>query len=165
MIHQQRTPLQRFHSNVMVALLFACCWLTVYVAAKPITNEIDIDAQQLSSNNVLVPKSTENKREIESAAAPASAPLSPEHEEARGRWNRAKKLQNQLKPRRYIRNVSPSRYEREVVNNVTVPKYIYELYKNLTEKSTTGISQQSSQANTVRSLQTVNDGELVCLQH
>lgn len=162
MIHQQRTPLQRLLSNIKVALLCAYL-LALLVSAKPLTSGKNPDTLQLSPNNALAPKSTEDKREIDSAAAAAqaSAPLSPEHERARELWNKAKKLQRQLKPRRYVRNVP--RYERNVaVDNATnVPKYILELYKNLTEQSTTEKLQQSTQANTVRSLQTVNDGESV----
>ena len=162
MIHQQRTPLQRFLSNIKAALLVACL-LAVLVSAKPLTSGKNPDTLQLSSNNALAPKSTENKREIESAAGPA--PLSPEHERARKLWNRAKKLQHQLKPRRYVRNVP--RYERQAMDNGTnrnVSKYILELYNNLTN-STNGARQQGGQANTVRSLQTVNNGESVCLQY
>ena len=162
MTHQQRTPLQRLLSNIKVALLCTCL-LAVLVSTKPLTDTSgkNPDTLQLSSNNALAPKSTESKREVESVA-PSS--LSPEYEKAREPWNKAKKLQHQLKPRRYVRNVP--RYEREVVDNATnVPKYILELYKNLTEGSTTENLQQSTQANTVRSLQTVNDGESVCLQY
>lgn len=161
MIHQQRTPLQRFLSNIMAAVLVACL-LAVLVSAKPLTSGKNPDTLQLSSNNNLAPKSTENKREIESAAAPA--PLSPEHERARELWNRAKKLQHKLKQRRYVRNVP--RYERQVGDNGTtrnVSKYILELYNNLTKSD--GARQQGEQVNTVRSLQTVNDSKSVCLQH
>ena len=158
MIHRHRTPIQRLLSNIKVALLSSCL-LAVIVSAKPLSNGKGPDALQLSSNNELAPKSAaENKRDAESAAAPSN-PLSPEHEQARDLWNRVKKVRHQLKPRRYIRSVA--RHERAVatVNGVTIPKYILELYENLTTGSATEILQQSSQANTVRSLQTVNNGE------
>jgi hypothetical protein len=164
MIHQQRTPLQRFLSNIQAALLVACL-LAVLVSAKPITSGKNSDTLlQLPSNNALAPKSTENKREIENAAA-APAPLSPEHERARQLWNKAKKPQHQLKLRRYVRNVEDVDYA--TLNGTNVPKYIRELYMNLTESSNNGSGrQQGTQANTVRSLPTVNpNGESVCLQY
>lgn len=166
MIHQQRTPLQRFLSSIQAALLVACL-LAVLVSAKPITSGKNPDTLlQLPSNNALAPKSTENKREIENAAASPS-PLSPEHERVRQLWNKAKKLQHQLKPRRYVRNVQ--RNERQVIDSATnhtnVPKYIRELYRNLTECNNGSGLQQGTQANTVRSLPTVNNGESVCLQY
>lgn len=168
MSRQQRTPLQRLLSDLKAALLIASL-LAVPVFAKPLTSGKDLDMlqdlEQLSSNNALAPKSTEleNKREIESAAAAASAPLSHEHERARELWNRAKKLQHQLKPRRYVRDVPRNERHAPVdnaANSRNVSKYILELYKNLTESST-GSLQQGTQANTVRSLQTVNKGESV----
>lgn len=174
MIHQQRTPLQRFFSNIKAALVVACL-LAVFVSAKPLTSGKNPDTLlQLSSsspNNALAPKSTENKRGIENAAA-APGPLSPEHERVRQLWNKVKKLQHQLKPRRFVRNVNyVPRNERQATvdnppSNLNVSKYILELYKNLTHQSNTGSRQpQGTKANTVRSLQTINNGESICLQY
>lgn len=164
MIHQQRTPLQRFLSNIKLALLVSCL-LAVPVFARPLTSETIADTllqlSSSSSNNALAPKSTENKREIENEAA-APGPLSPEHERARQLWNKAKKLHHQLKPRRYVRNVNYVRRSAQVENH-NVSKYILELYKNMTEQNNTG--SQGTQANTVRSLQTINNGESMCLQY
>ena len=164
MTHQVgRTPLQRFVSNIKAALLVACL-MAVLVSAKPLRSSNEgknpDTLLQLSSNNALAPKSTENlEREIESAAAPG--PLSPEHERARELWNKVKKLQHQLKPRRYVRNVPRNeRQANSAATNRNVSKYILELYHNLTEQR-----EPESQANTVRSLQTVNDGESVCMQY
>ena len=167
MIHQQRTPLQRFLSNIKLALLVACL-LAVPVFARPLTSEKNADTllqlSSSSSNNALAPKSTENKREIENEAA-APGPLSPEHERARQLWNKAKKLHHQLKPRRYVRNVNYVRRSVQVDNH-NVSKYILELYKNMTDQAITGSRQpQGTQANTVRSLQTINNGESMCLQY
>ena len=159
MTHQVgRTPLQRFVSNIKAALLVACL-MAVLVSAKPLRSSNEgknpDTLLQLSSNNALAPKSTENlEREIESAAAPG--PLSPEHKRARELWNKVKK------PRRYLRNVPRNECEANsaAATNRSVSKYILELYHNLTEQR-----EPESQANTVRSLQTVNDGESVCMQY
>ena len=158
MTHQvERAPLQRFVNNIKAGLLVACL-MAVLVSAKPLTSSNEgknpDTLLQLSSNNALAPKSTKNlEREIESAAAPG--PLSPEHKRARELWNKVKK------PRRYLRDVPRNECEaNSAVTNRNVSKYILELYHNLTEQR-----EPESQANTVRSLQTVNDGESVCMQY
>ena len=167
MTHQQRTPLQRLLSNIKLSLLIACL-LAVPIFARPLTSETIADTllqlSSSSSNNALAPKSTENKREIENEAA-APGPLSPEHERARQLWNKAKKLHHQ---RRYVRNVNYVRRSAQhaQVDNHNVSKYILELYKDMTDQNNvTGSRQpQGTQANTVRSLQTINNGESMCLQ-
>ena len=145
MFHQERRPSQTAISNLLLALLFVC--LAAYVSAKPLNSE---DARQLSENGALEPKSIQTLED--------SAALSPTHEKARKLLNRSKRLQRRFRSRRDTSRRSVDE-QSQVTGNVTIPKYILELYTNLTEKTTTGIFQQTSQANTIRSLQTVANGE------
>lgn len=151
--HQERTPLQAaiMIRGLSIALLLTLCLTARTVFAKPVMNTQD--ALQLSQGEALAPKSTLDD---------AAGALSPAHEEARRLWNGAKKLRRMLQPKRYVRNVV-----NELVgpNGVSIPRYIQELYDNLTKSATGGDTQQrTTSANTVRSLEAVVDGESLCVR-
>ena len=155
MTHQQITPLVRVLNNLTIAS-FLIVFLTANVVyTKPVNSEKLLDARHglLSKEEALVPKTVENDAAV--------APLSPVHEEARRRWNRAKQLHHLLQPKRYIRNVVEPRSTPDngaSTGNVSaVPKYIYDLYKNLTQGKLG--EQRTTRANTVRSIEAVVNGE------
>ena len=158
MTNQQRTPLVRVLNSVTIAS-FLVVFLTAHVVyTKPVISEELHEARHglLSKEEALVPKTIENDAAV--------APLSPVHEEARRRWNRAKQLHHLLQPKRYIRNVVEPRSTTENAN-ASVPKYILELYENLTQsKLTEGklVEQRTTRANTVRSIEAVTNGEYIC---
>lgn len=152
MVHQQSTPLVRILNNLTIASFLIVFVTANVVYTKPVNSEKALDARHrlLSDKETLVPQTIEDSAAV--------APLSPVHEEARRRWNRAKQLHHLLQPKRYIRNVEPrSTSNNGVSTNVTVPKYIRELYENLTQRNP--VEQRTIRANTVRSLQIVENGE------
>ena len=87
-----------------------------------------------------------DKNEVDSSYDPI--------EEARQLWNGAKRLQRSLRPRRkrsVSASVPPANNELPANLNISGPKYILDLYRNLTRNPA---MQQTTQANTIRSLQT-----------
>ena len=144
----ERTPLRRHLSNVRFAILLLCCLAASSVHAKP----LDPAAGQLSASEAMAPKPNEDASSISA--------LSPSEEAARKLWNNYRKFHRTFQPRRYVRNVE----QQHSVGNVTVPKYILELYQNLTHLRNSSraeqLQQQTTQANTVRSLQMIpNNGK------
>ena len=96
-------------------------------------------------------------------------------EMARKLWSDAKKLHRKLRRRSSDNNVNddssdPSHAqqptdqsmssERSGSPNVTAPKYILELYRNLSNTS-----QETTQANTIRTLQTISKGKRAFASH
>ena len=83
----------------------------------------------------------------------------PRHiEQARELWNKAKEMKRILRPRVVRRQTfdAPTvdmTQEIEQLESEGAPKYILELYKNL---SAVGVRQPETQANTIRSLQTTS---------
>ena len=156
MAQLERTPLERHLLRLLMAVSLLFCLTANSVYAKPLKPEAGVlGARQLSElerpGEALAPRNVEDNA--------AAAPLSPVHEEARRRWNRAKQLHHMLQPKRYVRNVGQNNGEPST--NISLPKYINELYQNLTRQRTPDGQQQqrTSTANTFRSLEVVADGE------
>lgn len=154
MTNQQRTPLVRVLNNLTIASILVVFLTANVVYTKPVNSEELLEARHglMSEKEALVPKIVENDAAV--------APLSPVHEEARRRWNRAKQLHHLLQPKRYIRNVVEPRSTLDngaSTVNVSVPKYIRELYQNLTQGKL--VEQRTTMANTVRSIEAVANGE------
>ena len=151
MARRERTPLQALFRTQPIAVLLlclACC--SHIVSSRPLR-------EQLSQDEALAPKSTLlNNGAAETDNAPQ--PLTAAHQEARRLSNGANKNHRVLQPKRDVRNVGSSGVD-------NIPKYIRELYNNLTQRTATGILQQkTTRANTVRSLEAVvNNGESLSL--
>lgn len=103
-----------------------------------------------------VPLQVEEKvlnSELEKAADSSYDPI----ETARKLWSDAKRLQRRLRPKRSpVSSQSSQPQPVGLPDNLSIsgPKYILDLYKNLTTNP--GL-QQTTQANTIRSLQTSPD--------
>ena len=146
----ERTPLHRHLSNALFAVLALSVAASIVAHAKPLSNQDrHLHSTQLSEREALAPKSNDEDA------------LSPAEDTARKLWNGVKKLRRFLQPRRYVRQVDQQDAALPRNVNATVPRYILELYHNLTRLRNSSTAEQlqhrTSQANTIRSLQIVDN--------